>query len=115
MTTASSFRASRAIGAMFFSLLGGAWLALWSVQEFGARPAILGVVAMGSLAIFTFSFRRFQKNKSALVEASSSPAGQRANRIFNFVNAAQWVLILVVGNVLNNLGYPEWIIASAIL
>lgn len=40
-------------------------------------------VAMGSLAIFTFSFRRFQKNKSALVEESSSPAGQRANRVFN--------------------------------
>jgi hypothetical protein len=43
-------------------------------------------------------------------------AGFRARRSRNFhiVNAGHWLLILIVGNVLANLGYGDWVIPAAI-
>ena len=114
MLIPSSFRANRAIGAMFFSLLGGAWLVLWSNRAFGFRLANVAIVAICALALFGFAWQVFQQNKIALAAEADSPAKKKADRIFNMVNAGQWVLILVVGNVLVNLGHPSWVLAAAI-
>ncbi len=113
MTTASSFRASRAIGAMFFSLLGGVWLVLGSNRAFGLNPPVLALVVVGALVLFGFAWRVFQRNKEALVEDAASPAKKKADRVFNIVNAGQWILILALGNVLVNVGRPEWVLAAA--
>jgi hypothetical protein len=115
MAPPSAFRASRAIGAMFLSLLGGAWMALWSVRAFGARPLLLVATAACSLAICFGAIRVFQANQGAHLQEAESPEKKRRDRIFHLVNAGQWVLILIVGNVLVNLGRSQWVIMAAIL
>ena len=45
----------------------------------------------------------------------SDPAKKKAEKVFHLVNAAQWGLILVVGNVLNNLGHGDWVLAAVII
>lgn len=107
MTTASSFRANRAIGAMFFSLLGGVWLALWSNRAFGYQPLLLALFALGGITLFGCAWRLFQQNKAALAETADSPAKKKADGVFNLVNAGQWILILIVANVLVNLKHPD--------
>ena len=108
------FRASRAIEAMFFSLLGGAWFALWSVRAFGVQPFPLILIALCGLTLFGSAFRIYQKNKAALSPDADSPEKKKAVRIFHLVNAGQWILILVAGNVLVNIGYSDWVIAAVI-
>jgi hypothetical protein len=115
MAPPSAFRASRAIGAMFFSLLGGAWVALWSVRAFGVRPLLLAIIAACSLAIFYGAIRLYQANQSTQLQDAESPEKKRRDQIFHLVNAGQWVLILIVGNVLVNLGRSQWVIMAAIL
>jgi hypothetical protein len=111
--TVSSARASRAIGAMFFSIMGAAWLTLWSIRAYGVQGEILTLIAICTVFIFTAAFRVFLTNREAHAQESLSPAKQKADKVFNIVNFGQWILVLVVGNVLNNIGHPEWILASA--
>ena len=54
----------------------------------------------------------FQQNKAALAETADSPAKKKAEAVFNMVNAGQWILILIVRNVLVNLKHPEWFFAN---
>lgn len=114
MTDPSSFRASRAIGAMFFSLFGATWLVLWSARSFGFRWDWLAIIALCTGVIFTIALRTYMKHRHALAAESDSPSRRKAGRVFNIVNAGQWILILIVGNVVNNLGHPEWVIPAAI-
>ena len=114
MTTASSFRASRAIGALFFSLLGGLWFVLWSNRAFGPQPAVLTLIATAALALFGSAWRIYQQNKAALAEEADSPAKMRADRIFNIVNAGQGILMFVIANALVNRHYSEWVVPAII-
>jgi hypothetical protein len=43
-----------------------------------------------------------------------SHAKQKADRVFNIVNVTQWIIILVVGNILANIGLSHWVIPAAI-
>jgi hypothetical protein len=104
----SSFRASRAIGAMFFSLFGGVWIAIWAVQSFGVRLELCLPIALIALGIFALAWRRFQENKQAHAEEANTPEKQKADRVFNIVNAGQWVLVLLAINILKNTGHASW-------
>lgn len=110
----SATRAGRALGALFFSAFGGAWLALWAYRTFEHHVAVLVVVAVATVALFAFTYTRYRQHRPALKAEAASPARQRAARMFNMVNATQWVLILVVGNVLANIGLSAWVIPAAI-
>jgi hypothetical protein len=46
---------------------------------------------------------------------AETPVQQRRQRWFHIVNAGQWVMILIVGNVLANLGLGSWVIPAVIL
>ena len=111
---ANATRASRAIGAMFYSTFGGAWIgfAAWNGLETPV-PALIGIVA-ATLAILWLAFRQFQNNRSALESEPKTPATERRDRWFHIVNAGQWVVILIVGNVLANMGLGKWVIPAAI-
>lgn len=113
--TPSSFRANRAIGAMFFSLFGGAWLVFGSVQAVGLHWGWVALIACAALTIFFAAVDQYRKNSSALAGEADTPAKKRSDRIFHLVNAGQWVLIFIVGNVLNNLGHGEWFFSAAII
>jgi hypothetical protein len=115
MTRPSAIRARRAIGAMFFASFGAIWIAIWSQRSFGLRPWILALIAAGAVAIFVVAWREYQQNRGAHAVIADSLEQKRASRIFNIVNVTQWVAILIVGNVLANVGLKDWVLPSAML
>jgi hypothetical protein len=110
----SAASASRAIGAMFFTLFGGAWLALGLLGGYGMSLVTLLIIVAGTLLLFFAGFRQFRQNRSAHAAEANSPESKRAGRIFNAVNAIQWILVFVAAAVLSKAGHKEWIIPSII-
>ncbi len=108
-------RAGRAIGALFFSVFGGAWLVLGvskGASGAAATATVAGVVA-ATLALGWTALRLFRRHRAELAAEAGSPARRRAIRIFNIVNITQWVAIFIVANVLINLGLPQWVLPAA--
>jgi hypothetical protein len=112
--SAAAFRASRAVGAMFFSLFGGAWIVLWSYLAYGFNPGLMALITLAALGQFAWALTTYHKNKGAFAE-DSDPAKKKAEKVFHIVNAAQWVLILIVANVLKNTGHGNWVLAAIII
>jgi hypothetical protein len=108
-------RRSRAIGATFFALFGGAWLALWNYRAAPTRFWVYGLIAAGAVAILAAARARYRRYAAAATELAETPVQQRRQRWFHIVNAGQWVMILIVGNVLANLGLGSWVIPAVIL
>jgi hypothetical protein len=114
MRDQSAARASRAIGAMFFSIFGGVWLVLWCLSLHGRRLVALSAIVTGSIILFLASLRQFRRNREAHAAEADSPAAKKAGRIFNIVNAVQWILVFVFATILSKSGHKEWIIPSII-
>jgi hypothetical protein len=114
VTEPSAATASRAIGAMFFAVFGGTWMTLWCLNVYGACVPILLLISGVSIVLFLFSWRQFQQNRAAHAAEANSPESKKAGRIFNIVNATQWVLIFLVANMLSSFGHKVWIIPSII-
>jgi len=110
----SAASASRAIGAMFFTLFGGAWLAFGILGAYGMRLVPLVLIVMGTSLLFFASLRKFRQNRAAHAADADSPESKRAGRIFNVVNAIQWTLVFVVATALSSLGHKEWTIPAII-
>ena len=108
-------RRSRAIGATFFAVFGAAWLALWNYQAAPTRLWAYGVIGAATLAILVWARARYRRYDSAAAGVAETPQQQRRGRWFHIINVGQWVLILVVGNVLANLGLGAWVIPAVIL
>ena len=113
-TAIDSLRARRAIGAMFFSFFGGAWIMYWSYQTFNNRLVSLAIIIAATFVLFFFSYRKYRLFQVALAAETPSQVQQKADRIFNIVTVTQWIIILVVGNVLANIGLSQWVIPAAI-
>lgn len=112
--TQHAVRAGRALGAIFFSIFGGAWLALWIHRAYADRLEILGPVMAIALCMLALAYYRFHQHRHGLSVIASSPQRQRSNRLFHRINAGQWVVIVVGGNVLVNIGLSDWVIPLAI-
>ncbi|WP_304360312.1 hypothetical protein [Collimonas fungivorans] len=106
--------AGRAIGAMFFSFFGGAWLCLWIYLAFDGRPAFLAMTVSATAVLAAFAYRRYRRYRLARAAEASSPSRRKAGRIFNIVNAAQWIAIFVVARLLMHFGLSSWFIPSVI-
>jgi hypothetical protein len=106
-------RARRAMGAMFFTVFGGVWLEGWA--HAGARPLALEVV-IGLLALaFTWvAYATFRRYAADLAAQPKTPQGKRIGRMFKLINAAQWILIIVLANVLGSRGLYVWIVPMVI-
>jgi hypothetical protein len=111
----SAASASRAIGAMFFIVNGGAWLAVGVLKGYGLSLVALLTIMAFTLMLFFIAFQKFRANRGAHAAEANSPENKRAERIFNAVNAIQWSLVFVASIVLILLRHPEWIIPSIIL
>jgi hypothetical protein len=98
------------IGALVFALMGTAWLVVWAARTAAAVLAY-GVIATLGVALAARTWRHYRRHAPA-AETPYSEAGRR-NRIFHWVNAAQWIAILVLGNVLANLGWGRWVVPMA--
>lgn len=102
-------RARRATGAMFFSVFGGAWLAGWAYSSHAPLLAFILIAAI-ALALLGTAVSIYRRHAAALKAEPETPERRRAERIFHLVNGGQWVVMIVLGNVLANIGLGMWTI-----
>jgi hypothetical protein len=111
---ADALIASRAIGALFFGFFGSVLLEVW---DFRAGAGIMPAIVIGTLGLTLLAraWLRYRRHAPALAQVTDTPQKRRADRVFNIVNVGQWILILVLGNVLANLGQDAWVVPMAIV
>jgi hypothetical protein len=107
-------KASRSIGAMFFSIFGGAWLTLWAYSEFRPPWLPIAAIAIATAMLFGWAWRTYQLNKPALAALEGTPQQRHKSKWFNIINAAQWSAIFVLANVLSHRGLDRYIIPMII-
>lgn len=110
----SASLASAAIGAMIFSVFGTGWLIVWSIKALNAGVLAWLLIASAGLALVAAAFRQYRQHRAAHAALADSPENKRASRVFNIVNIAQGVGILIAVNVTKNIGHSEWFIPSFI-
>lgn len=110
---ADAANAGRAFGAMLFTLFGAVLMEVWD-QRAGAGIGPAAVIGLLGLALLVVAWLRYRRFAPALAGVAATPERQRANRVFNLVNIGQWVVILVLGNVMVNVGWGDWVVPMAI-
>jgi hypothetical protein len=110
----SEVRASRAIGSIFFTIFGAAWLVFWCMQAYGAALSILLVIVAVAGSLLLFSSRQYRKNESAYRASRDTSRRRSQSRVFNIVNAAQWVIIIGSAEVLTRINRSIWIVPLVI-
>jgi hypothetical protein len=105
--------AGRALGAMFFFAFGGLWLAAWAINSGHGVTWIVPIVIVAVVLLF-ISWRRYRRYAPAMAVGKDDPKWQRARRIFNIVNAGQWIVIFVAALTLGNTGHEQWIVPMVI-
>ena len=103
----------RAFGAMLFSLFGTVLLEVWD-RRAGAGLVLFAGIALLGMALAATAWLCYRRHAGAIAARAGTPEQKRADRIFHTVNAGQWVLILVLGNVLANIGQGAWVVPMAI-
>jgi hypothetical protein len=106
--------AKRAFGAMIFSFFGAVLLEIWNFRARAGTATYIVIAALG-LALIAGAFLRYRRYAPSLALEPETPAKQKADRVFNIVNVGQWVLILILGNVLANIGLKEWVVPMGII
>ncbi len=110
----SEARASRAVGSIFFTLFGALWLALWSRQAFDDAFTILIAIGVVTVALLVVSSRQFRLNREAYRIGRNTPRGRSRSRIFNLINAGQWVVIIAGATILSHTDRSAWILPMVI-
>lgn len=111
----NSAKAVRAIGAMFFAVFGGMWLALWAHSEYPESVGALLAIAAVAAVLLAAAYRVYKANSLARKALAQTPESLHKARIFNLVNAGQWGVIVIVALVLPQLGYARWILPAIVL
>lgn len=107
-------RARRATGALFFSVFGTLWLVGWSMRAGLPGAGQLGIVIAG-LALTWACWATRRRYAPALQAEPPTAQRRRADRVFHIVNAGQWILMIVLGNVLSHNGLSAWIVPMALV
>lgn len=107
-------RAGRAVGAMFFSVFGGLWIAL-GVSGLVDPPAWVWLLpALPALALRGRALSVHRRHRDALTALEAQPEAKQRARRFHWINAGQWITIFVLGNALKWLGLGAWFIPMVI-
>jgi len=114
VSSIDALKAKRAFGAMVFSFFGLVLLAVWD-RRAGAGVAVFGAIALLGSALLAMACLRYRRYAPALALQPATAETKRAERVFNIVNLGQWGLILVLGNVLANVGLAAWVVPMAII
>jgi len=110
----AAIQASRAFGAMIIFPFGGILLTVWRNRVEPGNFLYIAAIAVVTIGFTAAAFHRFRSNRAALQAEPKTEATRKAGRIYNAVNLAQWVAILVLGNVLANIGLGAWVVPMAI-
>jgi hypothetical protein len=111
---ADALCARRALGALILGFFGSVLLEVWNERAHAGLPLALAIGALG-LALFACAGMRYRHHAPALAREPDSPEKRHAERVFNLVNLGQWLLILVLGNIMASLGLRDWVVPMAIL
>jgi hypothetical protein len=107
-------RAKRAFGALLLGGFGTVWLLLWAYRAFPSnRIPMVAVSALG-VGVLAWIYGQWGQATQAAGPITETLEEQRATRVFHLVNVGQWVVILVAGNVLANLGWGVWVLPMAV-
>lgn len=115
LISANAANAGRVIGAMFFSVFGGAWLAFWASHSFSSKELPLGVIVFTTLILLVICLFLYRRNRHALMLVKNDPRQVRARRLFRMVNLGQWIAIFIISNILVKTGLSDWIIPAVML
>lgn len=107
-------RAGRAIGAMFFYGFGGAWLALWAANSFEPPWFALAAIVLATGMLLGFAWRVYRRHHPRGTALPDTPAERQRARRFQWINAAQWIAIFVVANLLSRSGHGRYVLASIV-
>lgn len=99
---------------MFLAIFGAAWLTLWNYRAAPHRWQLYGLIAAAALVLFLFARNRYRHYDALAVGHTDTPERRHAGRWFHIINFGQWVLILIVGNVLVNLGRAAWVLPAVV-
>lgn len=111
--TSNSAAVNRSIGAMIYALFGGAWIAYAAWHSLASPAWALALDAVLAACLFGYAYVRYQRLRQAFGVEPETPANQRRDRWFHIINAGQWIVVLIVGNVLDNIGLSTWVIPAA--
>jgi hypothetical protein len=100
---------------MIFAVFGAAWLEGWCWFAQRRQPALSVLVAAGAAVVFTLVWRVYRHNRVTGPTTPKRPQERLVGRAFTFINAAQWIAIIVGINFLNNAGLGRWDVPWAIL
>ena len=107
--------AGRTIGAMFFIAFGGLWFEAYAMQSFVGAPAVLIGIAVVTAIVLLGAFQRYRQIRPAgSVRPAPTATQLRSRRMFNWVNVAQWVAIIVVANLLVHLKLTAWVTPAVV-
>ena len=106
---------ARAIGAMIFATFGTAWMALWNFRAARDRVWVYLLVAVLGALLFLSARRCYRRCELANAREADTPERRRRERWFHIINAAQWLLILIVANVLLNIGEGARVLPAVVL
>lgn len=112
-TEQTAHHAGAAVGDMFFSFFGAIWISVAVVKSTGWQWLLLGPVWACGAGLFWWAMQ--VRRRFAPQAAAPDPQQEKANALFHWINAGQWILILIVANVLNNIGLQAWILPMATL
>jgi hypothetical protein len=108
-------RADRAIGAIIFTLFGSLWLEAWVwLSQRGQWWRYVAVAAVGA-AMLGAALRLYRRYRVAQSGAVATDADKRRDRLFNLINAGQWVVIFIGATLLNHTGLVAWDVPFIIL
>lgn len=108
-------RAGRAVGAMFFSVFGGLWIALGLSGLVDHPPAWVWLLpALPALALLRQALAVYRRHRQARAAHEALPEAKRRARLFHWINGGQWVAVFVLGNALRWAGWAGWFLPMVI-
>lgn len=105
----------QAIGALFFSVFGSAWLFFGLLQGGYIWQSAVAMLALPLVTFVFLAMRQIRANREAMQAEDGSPEQKHRSRVFHAVNTGQWVLMIIFGNILSNLGMSQWVVPSIML
>lgn len=109
----SEMKAGRAIGSMFFSGFGTAWLILWCLAYGATWNTLMAILLVGT-CLAVIGLLRFTHHRIGHRTVEDAPGKRRRSRAFTIINVAQWLVIFVGATVLARLGENVWILSLVI-
>jgi hypothetical protein len=100
---------------MIFALFGAVWLEGWCWFAQRGQPALNVLVAAAAAVIVTLAWRVYRRNRVTGPATPKHPQERLTGRAFAYINAAQWIAIIVGINFLNHAGLGRWDVPWVIL